>query len=122
MNIRALGAAGAAGVFVLAGVALAGPASAAPKACFEDDVYIQCEPSGDPSLNGNGNGKAVGRPDAGSVGNADSKSPKGQQPDGSDANNGYECDGNRGIAKGNPAHTRCVPDDGGGGGRRCRSP
>ncbi len=113
MNIRTLGAAGAAGIFVLAGVGLAGPASAAPKACVPDGVYIQCEPTGAPSLNGNGNGKAVGRPAAGSVGNADSKSPKGQQPDGSDANKGYECDDNSGIAKGNPAHTGCVGEGGG---------
>lgn len=29
-------------------------------------------------------------------------------PDESDPNNGYECDGNSGIARGNPAHTACV--------------
>ena len=59
------------------------------------------------SLNGNGSGNAGGRPCQGCVGNADNKNPKGQFPNGSDHNNGYECDGNNGIAKGNPAHTDC---------------
>lgn len=63
-----------------------------------------------PSANGNGNGKATGRPCAGCVGKADNKNPKGQKPDAArDGNNGYECDGNNGIAKGNPAHTTCQP-------------
>jgi hypothetical protein len=62
-----------------------------------------------PSGNGNGNGNAVGKPLAGTVGNADDKNPPGQFPDGTDANNGYECDGNNGIAKTNPAHTGCNP-------------
>jgi hypothetical protein len=61
-----------------------------------------------PSGNGNGNGNAVGKPMAGTVGNADDKNPPGQFPNGSvDANNGYECDGNHGIARTNPAHTSC---------------
>ena len=60
---------------------------------------------GDPSHNGNSdNGN---RPCAGCVGNADDKNPPGQFKDGSDGNNGYECDGNNGIAKTNPAHTGC---------------
>ena len=42
-----------------------------------------------------------GKPCAGSVGNADSKNPLGQLPGPQDANNGYECDGNSGIARGN---------------------
>jgi hypothetical protein len=63
---------------------------------------------GSPSRNGNGGGKATGRPEAGSVGKADNKNPKGQYRNGSDSNNGYECDGNNGIAKGNPAHTGCT--------------
>jgi len=63
---------------------------------------------GSPSRNGNGDGKATGRPEAGSVGKADNKNPKGQYRNGSDSNNGYECDGNKGIAKGNPAHTGCT--------------
>jgi LPXTG-motif cell wall-anchored protein len=41
------------------------------------------------------------------VGAADNKNPKGQAPDGSDHNNGYECDGNHGIGRSNPAHTGC---------------
>lgn len=65
-----------------------------------------CEPE-HPSGNGNGNGNAVGKPAAGTVGNADDKQPPGQFPDGSDHNNGYECDGNHGIARENPAHTSC---------------
>lgn len=63
---------------------------------------------GSPSLNGNGNGNAVGKPCAGCVGKADNKNPLGQFPNGSDANNGYECDGNNGIGKTNPAHTGCA--------------
>jgi hypothetical protein len=63
---------------------------------------------GSPSLNGNGNGAAVGKPCAGCVGAADNKNPPGQFPDGSDPNAGYECDTNNGIGKTNPAHTGCV--------------
>jgi hypothetical protein len=63
---------------------------------------------GSPSQNGNGNGRATGRPCAGCVGAADNKNPPGQAPDGSDPNNGYECDGNNGVGKTNPAHTGCV--------------
>jgi hypothetical protein len=74
--------------------------------------YDSTYPAG-PSENGNGNGKAVGRPDAGEVGKADNKNPQGQLPDAEgDGNNGYECDGNNGIAKGNPAHTGCTPGGG----------
>ena len=62
---------------------------------------------GSPSMNGNGGGKATGKPCAGCVGKADNKNPKGQMPGGSDHNNGYECDGNNGIGKSNPAHTGC---------------
>ena len=75
--------------------------------------------NGSASLNGNGNGKATGKPCAGCVGRADNKNPLGQgqeyptivngrliQPD---RNNGYECDGNNGIGKTNPAHTLCDP-------------
>ena len=49
---------------------------------------------------GGGNGKC-----AGCDGRADNKDPKGQSRN--DRNNGYECDNNGGIAKGNPAHSRC---------------
>lgn len=69
--------------------------------------YDNTCPAGD-SQNGNGNGNANGRPCAGCVGNADDKNPPGQYPDGSDSNNGYECDGNNGIGKTNPAHTGCT--------------
>lgn len=63
---------------------------------------------GSPSKNGNGGGDATGRPCAGCVGNADDKNPPGQYPNGSDHNNGYECDGNSGIGRGNPAHSGCT--------------
>lgn len=64
---------------------------------------------GSPSGNGNGDGNANGKPCAGCVGKADNKNPPGQQPGPQDNNNGYECDGNNGIAKTNPAHTGCQP-------------
>jgi hypothetical protein len=74
------------------------------------DCGAYCSTSdGSPSLNGNGNGDAGGKPCAGCVGNADNKNPPGQFKDGDDPNNGYECDGNNGIAKGNPAHSACKP-------------
>ncbi|HEX6715302.1 MAG TPA: hypothetical protein VF066_18065 [Thermoleophilaceae bacterium] len=68
---------------------------------------------GSPSGNGNGNGQATGKPCAGCVGNADDKNPgfangKGQMPNGTDHNKGYECDKNHGIGRSNPAHTGCV--------------
>jgi hypothetical protein len=62
---------------------------------------------GSPSLNGNGNGAATGKPCAGCVGNADDKNPQGQYPNGSDHNAGYECDTNHGVGRTNPAHTGC---------------
>jgi LPXTG cell wall anchor motif len=75
---------------------------------------------GSPSGNGNGGGKATGKPCAGCVGNADDKNPKGQYPNGSDHNAGYECDRNHGIGRSNPAHTGCTtPTTGGGGGSDC---
>jgi len=63
---------------------------------------------GSPSGNGNGGGKATGKPCAGCVGKADNKNPKGQLPGGSDHNAGYECDRNHGIGRSNPAHTGCT--------------
>ena len=63
---------------------------------------------GSPSGNGNGGGKATGKPCAGCVGKADNKNPKGQLPGGSDNNAGYECDRNHGIGRSNPAHTGCT--------------
>jgi hypothetical protein len=71
---------------------------------------------GSPSRNGNGTGAAKGKPCAGCVGKADNKNPKGQAPDGSDHNNGYECDGNHGVGRGNPAHSGCRPASGSDGG------
>ena len=84
------------------------------------DGVIYCSMrDGSASLNGNGNGNATGKPCAGCVGRADNKNPPGQgqeyptivdgrliQPD---TNQGYECDGNNGIGKTNPAHTLCDP-------------
>jgi len=64
---------------------------------------------GSPSGNGNGGGKATGKPCAGCVGKADNKNPPGQYKDGSDHNAGYECDRNHGIGRSNPAHTGCQP-------------
>jgi LPXTG-motif cell wall-anchored protein len=75
-----------------------------------DHAYCSTR-DGSPSQNGVGDGKATGRPAAGSVGKADNKNPKGQYPDGSDRNAGYECDRNQGIGQGNPAHTGCVVDE-----------
>lgn len=68
------------------------------------DPYLMGEPPG------SGNGYAVGKPDAGTVGKADDKNPQGQLPDAmNDGNNGYECDGSSGITLGNPAHSFCDP-------------
>lgn len=53
-------------------------------------------------------GRHGNQPATGSVGNADTKNPPGQAPDGTDGNAGYECDRNQGIGKGNPAHTSCA--------------
>lgn len=69
-----------------------------------------------PSGNGNDNGNATGQPCAGCVGQADDKNPgagggHGQSPGGSDHNNGYECDGNHGVGRTNPAHTGCSPSN-----------
>src|SRR3954449_7547654 len=63
---------------------------------------------GSPSGNGNGGGKATGKPCAGCVGKADNKNPKGQMPNGTDHNAGYECDRNHGVGRSNPAHTGCT--------------
>ncbi|MEY2448346.1 MAG: hypothetical protein QOH79_1822 [Acidimicrobiaceae bacterium] len=46
---------------------------------------------------------AQGPPPVGSVGNGDTKAPKGQTVD--DNNHGYECDANNGVGQGNPAHS-----------------
>lgn len=62
---------------------------------------------GSPSENGEGDGEAKGKPCAGCVGAADNKNPQGQMPNGTDDNKGYECDENKGVGVGNPAHTSC---------------
>lgn len=76
------------------------------------------------AIEGPGNSSdAPGKPCDGCVGNADNKNPRGQFPDGSDANAGYECEadepehghagqfddfkGNKGVGRGNPAHSTC---------------
>ena len=125
MNLRKSVAKALVGVVLPLGAVLmsTGPASAdssgTPNVCTEShnsntgngantsgNYDSNCVPL--PSGNGNGVGNAVGKPLAGTVGNADDKNPPGQFPDGTDHNNGYECDGNNGIAKTNPAHTGCV--------------
>jgi hypothetical protein len=78
--------------------------------------------NGAPSLNGNGNGQATGRPCAGCVGKADNKNPPGQFPNGGDPNAGYECDRNHGIGRTNPAHTSCVTAPRGPGGSGSTAP
>jgi hypothetical protein len=84
---RKLTIAGATVLVAVSGVGFAGSAGAEP---------------------GNGNGKAVNRPADGSVGKADNKSPIGQTLDGMlDENKGYECDDNKGVGRGNPAHSAC---------------
>ncbi len=83
---------------------MAGPVQAAPGNGANSGCGAYCPNGvGDPS----GNGNATHQPAAGTVGKADSKNPPGQATDGSDANNGYECDGNQGIGQTNPAHTGC---------------
>ena len=69
------------------------------------------DPDATPSPSGNGNGDGGGgRPCGGCVGGADGKNPPGQLPGGEDdSNNGYECDGNSGGGKTNPAHSGCRP-------------
>ncbi len=63
---------------------------------------------GSASANGEGDGEAKGRPCAGCVGRADNKNPKGQVGEDPSKNKGYECDDNKGVGKGNPAHTGCT--------------
>lgn len=64
-----------------------------------------CNTPGQQSGNGNNGGNK--NHGAGTVGNADNKNPPGQFKNGGDSNNGYECDGNSGVARGNPAHSGC---------------
>jgi hypothetical protein len=64
---------------------------------------------GSPSGHGNGDGNATCQPGAGTAGNADPMSPPGHFKDGTDANNGPECDGNKAVGQTNPAHTDSRP-------------
>ena len=69
---------------------------------IDDNPYDHDNCDGTIGLHGNGgNGKC-----AGCTGKADDKWPGGQYP--GDHNNGYECDHNGGIGKGNPAHSKCA--------------
>jgi hypothetical protein len=80
-----------------------------PFASVEGDVDCgaYCSTT-DGTPSGNGGGNAGGnQPCAGCVGGADNENPSGQHHDGSDDNNGFECDGNNGVALGNPAHSVC---------------
>lgn len=100
---------GATAAASLAVFAFATPAAqAAPTGGANQDCGAYC-PSGvgEPSGNGKSDNENSNKPDAGTVGKADSKNPPGQAPDGSDSNNGYECDGNEGVGKTNPAHSGC---------------
>ena len=99
-RVRALLAGGTA----LVALGLTAPVMAAPDGA-NGGCGAYC-PSGDGAPSGNGN--ATNQPAAGTVGRADEKNPHGQEPDESDVNNGYECDGNHGIAQGNPAHSGCA--------------
>ena len=67
-----------------------------------------------PAWAGTDSGSSVnaGKPCNGCVGNADDKTPPGQMKNDPDKNAGYECDRNKGVGRGNPAHTTCVPDGG----------
>ena len=95
---------GATAAASLAVFAFATPAAQArpPTGGANPDCGAYCPPPGEPS--GNGQGKTHSQRPA-AKGNADSKNPPGQAPDGTDGNNGYECDGNKGVALGNPAHS-----------------
>jgi hypothetical protein len=104
---RLLTAAIASGAAIFA-FGLGAPASADPGNGANSGCGAYCPSDvGAPTGNGNGNGNKTGQPGAGTVGNADSKNPPGQSPDGSDGNNGYECDGNHGVGRTNPAHSGC---------------
>jgi hypothetical protein len=126
MTVAAAAAFGAAGTIAISAAAMAGGTSGDPSqpqpistadqnsgganGQCPDGIYCSTR-DGSASLNGNGDGNAVGKPCAGCVGKADNKNPPGQEkqdPAGTFPNNGYECDTNNGIGKTNPAHTGCV--------------
>src|SRR3954452_23463671 len=93
-----------AGAAAVASFGLMAPPQAAPTGGANAGCGAYC-PSGVGNPSGNGN--ATNQPAAGTVGKADSKQPPGQAPDGTDHNNGYECDGSQGVGHTNPAHSRC---------------
>lgn len=88
--------------FLMIGVLALGGTAFAGNGANHSGPYDPTPSAGDNQGNGNA-------PDNGTVGNADDKNPPGQEPGGSDHNNGYECDGNHGVGDngGNPAHTGC---------------
>lgn len=92
-----------------------GPTSGCDQAGANDGGEYDSNCDGRASENGSEDRTSGGTPCAGCVGAADNKNPgegsgKGQQVDATDSNNGYECDGNNGLSKGNPAHTACPED------------
>ena len=104
VRISSLGAAVlAAAAFSLGAVA---PAHADPVNGANAGCGTYC-PNNVGAQSGNGYGHNNTPNGAGTEGKADSKFPPGQSPDGSDHNNGYECDGNGGVGQTNPAHTGC---------------
>lgn len=76
----------------------------APHGANRDGDFTPTDPKTTDPSNDHGN-----RPSDGSVGNADDKNPPGQSHKPEDHNKGYECDGNNGVGKGNPAHSACSP-------------
>ena len=97
-----------AGGAALVALGLSAPVQAAPGGANSGCGSYCPSGVGQPSGNGHGPGN---QPAAGTVGKADDKNPPGQAPDGSDDNNGYECDGNQGVGKTNPAHSGCGEPD-----------
>ena len=78
-----------------------GPADCDDYSQEDNGPYDHDSCDGTQGMNGSdGNGKC-----AGCTGKADDKSPGGQSRN--DHNNGYECDNNGGVGKGNPPHARC---------------
>ncbi len=77
-------------------VVKAGPTISHGANTTTDNMFLPVE--GQTAGNG-GTAKGI----ASRVGRADDKMPLGQSLN--DHNNGYECDGNMGIARGNPAHS-----------------
>lgn len=80
-----------------------GPAECRSYSSIDNGPYDHDNCDNSQGMHGSGgNGKC-----AGCTGSSDDKSPGGQSK--GDHNNGYECDNNGGVGKGNPAHNRCKP-------------